>query len=48
VWTVGTAEPGPWTVNGDFGGWAARSYGEVGFAGSRNTDTTYFDDITIR
>ena len=48
VWTAGTAEPGQWTVNGDFGGGAARGYGELGFAGSRNTDTTYFDDITIR
>jgi flagellin-like protein len=48
VWAVGTAEPSSWTVDGDFGSGVARSYGEVGFAGSRNTDTTYFDDITIR
>lgn len=48
VWEVGTAEPSTWTVDGNFGGGAARSYGEVGFAGSRTTDTTYFDDILIR
>jgi hypothetical protein len=48
VWQVGTTEPNTWTVDGDFGGGTARSYGEVGFAGSRTTDTTYFDDILIR
>jgi flagellin-like protein len=48
VWTVGTDEPGSWTVSGNFGGGTVRGYGEVGFAGSRNADTTYFDDITIR
>jgi len=47
VWQVGTAEPNTWTVDGNFGGGAARSYGEVGFAGSRTTDTTYFDNILI-
>ncbi|MDH5691347.1 MAG: DUF2341 domain-containing protein, partial [Candidatus Bathyarchaeota archaeon] len=48
VWQVGTTEPGIWTVDGDFGDGVARSYGEVGFVGSRNNDTTYFDDILIR
>jgi hypothetical protein len=48
VWQVGTAEPNTWTVDGNFGGGTARSYGEVGFAGSRTTDTTYFDNILIR
>jgi hypothetical protein len=48
VWQVGTTEPSTWTVEGNFGGGTARSYGEVGFGGSRNTDTTYFDDILIR
>jgi hypothetical protein len=48
VWPVGTAEPDTWTVDGSFGGGSARSYGEVGFAGSRTSDTTYFDDIVIR
>jgi hypothetical protein len=48
VWQVGATEPSTWTVDGDFGSGTARSYGEVGFAGSRTTDTTYFDDITIR
>jgi hypothetical protein len=48
VWQVGTSEPDIWTVDGNFGVGTARSYGEVGFAGSRTTDTTYFDDILIR
>jgi hypothetical protein len=48
VWQVGTNEPSTWTVDGSFGSGTARSYGEVGFAGSRTTDTTYFDDILIR
>lgn len=48
VWQVGTTEPDTWTVDGDFGGGNARSYGEAGFGGSRTTDTTYFDDILIR
>ena len=48
VWQVGTTEPSAWTVDGNFGSGTARSYGEVGFAGSRTTDTTYFDDILIR
>ena len=48
VWQVGTSEPSGWTVNGDFGGGSARNFGEVGFAGSRTSDTTYFDDIVIR
>jgi hypothetical protein len=48
VWPVGTAEPDAWTVDGSFGGGSARSYGEVGFAGSRTSDTTYFDDIVVR
>jgi hypothetical protein len=48
VWQVGTAEPNTWTVDGSFGGGTARSYGEVGFAGSRTTDITLFDDILIR
>jgi len=48
VWQVGTTEPSTWTVDGNFGGGTARSYGEVGFGGSRTTDTTYFDDILIR
>ena len=48
VWQVGTTEPSAWTVDGSFGSGTARSYGEVGFAGSRTTDTTHFDDILIR
>ncbi len=48
VWQVGTTEPNTWTVDGNFGGGTARSYGEVGFGGSRTSDTTYFDDILIR
>lgn len=48
VWQVGTTEPNTWTVDGNFGGGTARSYGEVGFGGSRTTDTTYFDDTLIR
>jgi len=48
VWQVGTNEPSTWTVDGSFGSGTARSYGEVGFAGSRTTDITYFDDILIR
>ena len=48
VWPVGTPEPDAWTVDGNFGGGGARSYGEVGFAGSRTFDTTYFDDIVVR
>jgi len=48
VWQVGTDEPSTWTVDGSFGSGTARSYGEVGFAGSRTTDTAYFDDILIR
>lgn len=48
VWPVGTVEPDTWTVNGSFGGGNPRSYGEVGFAGSRTSDTTCFDDIVIR
>jgi hypothetical protein len=48
VWLVGAAEPNTWTVDGNFGSGTARGYGEVGFAGSRTTDTTYFDDILIR
>jgi hypothetical protein len=48
VWPVGTVEPDTWTVNGSFGGGSSRGYGEVGFAGSRTSDTTYFDNILIR
>jgi len=48
VWPVGTSEPSAWTLDANFGGGDARSYGEIGFAGSRTSDTTYFDDITIR
>jgi hypothetical protein len=48
VWQVGAAEPGAWTVSGNFGSGTARNYGEIGFAGSRTTDTTYFDEILIR
>ena len=48
VWQVGTNDPDAWTVDGNFGSGTARSYGEVGFGGSRTTDTTYFDDILIR
>jgi hypothetical protein len=48
VWPVETAEPSAWTVDGTFGGGSARSYGEIGFAGSRTNDTTYFDDVLIR
>lgn len=49
VWTVGTSEPSSWTINGgNFGGGTVRGYGELGFGGSRQGDTTYFDDIIIR
>jgi hypothetical protein len=48
VWQVGATEPTAWTVNGNFGSGTARNWGLVGFAGSRTTDTTYFDDIVIR
>jgi len=48
VWSVGAAESGSWTVDGNFGSGSARDYGEIGFAGSRTTDTTYFDDILVR
>lgn len=48
VWQVGSTEPSTWTVDGNFGGGTARSHGEVGFGGSRTTDTTYFDDTLIR
>jgi flagellin-like protein len=48
VWSVGTPEPNGWTVDGNFGGGSARNFGEVGFAGSRTSDTTYFKDVVIR
>lgn len=48
VWPSGTSEPAAWTVDGNFGSGTARNWGSVGFAGSRTTDTTYFDDIVIR
>lgn len=48
VWPVGTAEPNTWTLNASFGGGSARSFGEIGFAGSRASDTAYFDDIIVR
>jgi hypothetical protein len=48
VWPVGTVEPSSWTNDANFGSGSARSYGEVGFAGSRTSDTTYFDDVVIR
>jgi len=48
IWQVGTPEPTAWTVVGNFGGGAPRIFGEVGFAGSRQADTTYFKGITIR
>ena len=48
IWPVRSPEPNAWTLNGSFGTGPARSYGEIGFAGSRTSDTTYFDNITIR
>ncbi|MBU0894751.1 MAG: sigma-70 region 4 domain-containing protein [Nanoarchaeota archaeon] len=48
VWQSGTAEPGSWTIDGNFGTGAAKTNGYVGFAGSRQADITYFDDIQIR
>jgi nitrogen fixation-related uncharacterized protein len=48
VWPVGTTEPTAWTVSGDFGSGSVRDFGEIGFAGSKTSDATYFDDITIR
>lgn len=48
AWPSGTSEPTAWTVDGNFGSGTARNWGSVGFAGSRTTDTTYFDDIVIR
>ena len=48
VWPSGSSEPTEWTVDGNFGSGTARNWGSVGFAGSRTTDTSYFDDIVIR
>jgi len=48
AWPYGTPEPTAWTVDGNFGSGTARNWGSVGFAGSRTTDTAYFDDIVIR
>ena len=48
VWPVGTTEPSMWTLDSNFGSGAARGFGEIGFAGSKTVDTTYFDDIVIR
>jgi hypothetical protein len=49
VWNVGTSEPATWTIDaGNFGAGAVRGYGNVGFGGSRQGDTTWFDDIIIR
>jgi hypothetical protein len=48
VWPYGTSEPTAWTVDGNFGSGTARNWGSIGFAGSRTTDTTCFDDIVIR
>ncbi len=48
TWLAGTSEPSSWTINGDFGGGGARSYGEVGVAGSRRGDVTYFDSFQVR
>jgi flagellin-like protein len=48
IWLVGTPEPANWTLSGNFGGGDARGYGEVGVAGSRRADITYFDNFQIR
>ena len=48
VWGVGTSELSSWNNTGNFGTGAARSYGQVGISGSRQSDVTYFDDFTIR
>jgi hypothetical protein len=48
VWQVGTSEPTSWTVDGNIGGDIARGYGEVGIAGSKRADITYFDDFQVR
>ncbi|NTV23657.1 MAG: hypothetical protein HGA85_04755, partial [Nanoarchaeota archaeon] len=49
VWLVGATEPNAWTItDGTFGTGTARGYGELGFGGSRQGDTTHFDDIIIR
>lgn len=48
VWPVNTTEPESWTLNGTFGDGTARSFGEIGFAGSKTNDITYFDDIVVR
>jgi len=48
VWPAGGPEPGSWTVDGNFGGGAARINGYVGLGGSRQADITLFDDLFIR
>lgn len=48
MWTVGSSEPSPWTVNGNFGTGAARASGYIGVAGSRRADVTYFDNLWVR
>jgi LPXTG-site transpeptidase (sortase) family protein len=48
VWPAGGPEPGSWTVDGNFGGGAARTNGYVGLGGSRQADITLFDDLFIR
>jgi hypothetical protein len=48
VWPVGSNEPTSWTLDGNFGDTSNRGYGMVGVAGSRQGDTTYFDDFEIR
>jgi len=48
VWPVNTVEPELWTLNDSFGRGSVRGFGEIGFAGSRTSDVTYFDDIVVR
>jgi hypothetical protein len=48
MWMAGTPEPAIWTLSGNFGDGDARGYGEVGVAGSRRSDITYFDNFQIR
>jgi flagellin-like protein len=47
IWQDGTNMPSSWTLQGNFGS-SARDSGELGLAGSRQADITYFDDFKAR
>jgi len=46
LWKVGDSVPS-WR-DGNFGSGVARTWGYLGFGGSRQADVTYFDDIYVR